>query len=103
MRGYFDEGQEVADLVVGEFGDETEFIERFEWMFVGVEEDVVDLAGREEMELGEFFFGGMIQVNRRFVKSIEVRLQLLVVDFAEFGDGVVDIEDDVINGHVRNQ
>ena len=65
-------------------------------MFVGVEQNIVDLTGREEMELGEFFFGGMVQVNGRFVQGIQVRLQLLIIDFAEFGDGIVDVQYDFV-------
>jgi hypothetical protein len=30
------------------------------------------------------------------VEGVEVRLQLLVVDFSEFGDGVIDVQYDFV-------
>ena len=65
-------------------------------MFVGIKKNVVYLARREKMQLGEFFFGRVIQVNGRFVQGIEIRLQLLIIDFAEFGDGIVDVQYDFV-------
>ena len=58
-----DEGQEVTDLIVGETLNHTKFVERFERMFVGIKQDVIDLTRREKMQFREFFLGGMIQVN----------------------------------------
>ena len=91
-----DKGQEVAYLVVLQGGDETQLVERDERVFVGVEEDVVYLARGEEAELGEFFVRGVVEVDRGVMKGVEIRLQLLVIDFGELRRSAVDIEDDVV-------
>ena len=65
-------------------------------MFIGIKQDVIDLTRREKMQLREFFFGGMVQVDGRFVEDIQIGLQLFVIDFAKFGHGVVDIQYDFV-------
>ena len=92
-----DKGQEVAYLVVLKGGDETQLVERDERVFVGVEEDVVYLAGGEEAQLGELLVRGVVEVDRGVMKGVEIRLELLVIDFGELRRGAVDIEDDVVN------
>jgi hypothetical protein len=97
------EGEEVADLIVGEGRDEAKFVERFEGMFVGVEEDVIYLTRGEEVELAQFFVGGVVEVNRGIVESEEIGLELLIIDFADFGGGIVDVQDDVLQRLCRHQ
>ena len=65
-------------------------------MSVRIREDVVNLLRGKEIELLQFFVGGVIEVNRRVVQGIEVGLQLLVVHFADLRSGIVDVQDDVV-------
>ena len=66
-------------------------------MLIGVYEDVINLPRREEIELRELFIGGMVEVNGRFVKEVEVRLELFIIDLSDFCGSVVDIIHDVIH------
>jgi hypothetical protein len=69
-------------------------------MFVRVREDVVYLLRGEEIELGEFLVGGMVEVDGCVMKGIEVRLELLIIDLAELGEVGINIADYLVEGKV---
>jgi hypothetical protein len=81
-----DKGQEIADFVVFEGGNEAEFVEGLERMFMCEQQDVVYLLRGEKIELGEFFIGSVVEVNGGIVEGVEVSLELLEIDFAELGE-----------------
>ena len=95
-RAYAYEGQQVANLIIRQRSDHAQFIQGLKRMSVRVREDVVNLLRGKEIELLQFFVGGVVEVNRRVVQGIEVRLQLFVVHFADFRSGIVDVQDDVV-------
>ena len=65
-------------------------------MAADIGQNIINLFGRKEIELAEFFVGGRIEVDGYIVQGVEVCLQLLVIGFAQFGSCVVDVEDDFV-------
>ena len=57
----------------------------------------------EKIELGEFFIRGVVEIDRRLVKGIEVALQLLIVGLGELGYGIMDVENNIVQGDIRCQ
>lgn len=47
--------------------------------------------------MGELLVRGVVEVDGRVMKGVEIRLELLVIKFGELRRRAVDIEDDVIN------
>jgi hypothetical protein len=88
---YINKGQEIADFVVFERGNEAKFVEGLERMFMCEQQDVVYLLGGEKIELGEFFIGSVVEVNGGIVEGVEVSLELFEIDFAELGEVGIDI------------
>ena len=95
-RAYTHERKQVPYLIIRQALNHSQLIQRLERMFVRIHQNLVYLLRRKKIELLQLFVRGVIQIDRLFVKRIQIGLQLFVVHLADLRCRIVYVQNDVV-------
>ena len=82
--------------------NETQFKQRLKRMLVRIGQQFINLLRREKRQLTQFLFRRGIEIDRRLMQRIEIRLQLLIVYLTHLRRRAIDIQNNIIKVVPRN-
>ena len=99
---YPHEGQQIANVIVRQRMNKAQFIQGRKRMLIRIGQQFVYLLRREKRQLTQFLFRRGIEIDRRLMKRIEVRLQLLIIHLTHLRRRAIDIQNNIIKVVPRN-